>query len=176
MKRRYLSLLFLPILACGLISFDLDQEIAENTVKGIDLLNPALDANTFFPPMALSLNLDQEIAARETGPASAAYLKAITLEITDTAKSNPSDDDSFDFFQELQIFIEAKDASLPKKKLAFIKDFSAKSTVLNLGIDESIDLLPYINAGAKISCAAGGLFPPKDDVSYKGKITVTIKI
>ena len=176
MKRRYLSLLFLPILACGLISFDLDQEIAENTVKGIDLLNPALDANTFFPPIALNLNLDQEIAARETGPASAAYLKSVTLEITDKAKSNPADEDSFDFFQELQIFIEAKNGSLPKKKVAWVKDFSAKSTVLNLTVDETVDLLPYINAGSKISCAAGGLFPPQDDVSYKGKLTVTVKI
>ncbi len=177
MKRQLFALVLLPILACGIISFDLEQPIKEVTVKGVDLTNPSMDANTLFPPMSMNLDLDKEIAARDTGPAKSAHLKELTLEITNTAKNGASDEDSFDFFKELHIVINGKNGSnLPPKKIAWIKDFSPKSTTLNLTVDDSIDLLPYINEGGKISCEAGGLFPPQDNVSYKGNITITIKV
>lgn len=175
-------LLLLPLIlcfsSCGLLTLELSQDIDEVTVKGFDITNPKFDSDSIFPPVAINIDLDAQIAAQETGPASAAYLKNFKLYITNTAKSGPTDEDYFnDFLSAINIYLEGYDKSaLPRKKIAWVTSMSPKSSALEFTVDSNVDILPYIQKGARVVSDVGGLKLPADDVSYAGSFTVTIKI
>jgi hypothetical protein len=66
-------------------------------------------------------------------------------------------------------------SSLPKVEIANLKPVPKGQTTIDLTIVPGIDLLPYINAGAKISATASG-HQPTQDTSYDGTVVVTIHI
>ena len=64
-------------LGCGLASFDVSQNIPEQTVPGSPL-GALLPASLFAIPM--NIDIQSETAARGTGPASSATLKSVSLD------------------------------------------------------------------------------------------------
>lgn len=174
MKTRITSLFLLSLLtlcSCGLISFDVGQSIAEQRVPGNSLggLLPS------FLPTSIPLMIDikSETEKRNTGPASAAYLKSLTLRAT--PRDNPSG--SFDFLKEVRIFIAQRGGggSLPKIEIARLVPVPTGQTTLKFEIIPDVNLLPYINAGAEITSTASGSAPTRD-FTFDGAIEVTIKI
>ena len=64
-------------LQCGMLNFDLEHDIPEQRVQAIDLFDPQNDSQAFFfAPMALNLNIEQEMQARDAGPADKVILKS----------------------------------------------------------------------------------------------------
>jgi len=155
--------------ACGGISFDVSQDLPEQTVKGSPLggILPS-----FFPsPIPLSIDLQAQTQKMGTGPAQHAYLKTLTLSATPHA--TPSG--NFDFLAEVHIFISSpNNSSLPKVEIATLNPVPKGQTTISL-TPQNVDLLPYINAGAQIDSQASGT-QPKQDFTFDGVIVVTVKV
>ena len=151
---------------CGLIAFDVSQDIPAQTVPGSPvgaLLPPSLFA------LPLNIDLQSETAAQGTGPARSVSLKALSLTITSPAGA------TFDFVSSISISIGGSDGSgLPEREIARLEPVPAKGTI-NLQPVPGVDLLPYIKAGAKITATASG-HAPSSDVTFDGSVVVTIHV
>lgn len=155
---------------CGALSFDVDQNLPEQTVPGSPLggLLPSFIPN----PIPLQIDLQAAEKAHGTGPASHAYLSALTLAAT--PHSNPSG--NFDFLDEVHIFVSAQNGgSLPRVEIATLKPVPKGQTQVTFTIVPNVDLLPYINAGAQIDSTASGR-QPSMDFTFDGHLVVTVKI
>jgi len=165
-----LALLAVVLTGCGLVSFDVDQALPEQTVRG-SALGGILPS--FLPnPIALDINLKSETQKRGTGPATRATLKSLTL--TATPHANPSG--NFDFLDEAHILISApSNPSLPKVEIATLQPAPRGKTEVRFDVVPGIDLLPYINAGSQIESQAKGTQPAKD-VTFDGHVVVNVQI
>jgi hypothetical protein len=156
----------LPALAlavgCGLVSFDIEERIPEQTVQG-GLLS-VLPAGLFDLP--LNIDIAAQTKARGTGPASSAHLSQVTLAITDPP------DETFEFLDSITVTISG--AGLPEVEVARLPDVPAQARI-SLQVLPSIDLLPYIKAGAKMKATAAGHMPRRT-LRFDGKVVVTVKI
>jgi hypothetical protein len=87
---------------CGGLHFDVEQPLPEQRIAG----NPLGGVLPSFLPNPLTVTIDvkAETEKRGTGPASAAFLKVLTLSATPA--SAPSG--NFDFLDEIHIFIEGQ--------------------------------------------------------------------
>lgn len=160
--------------ACGAIRFDIGQAVPEQRVMG-----SALGAllGVFLPsPFALTVNLEQETRARGTGPAQSAGLKALSFRLTNVPNP-PRSSDNFDFVDRIEIFVESakSGSSLSKQKIADLLTVPRGVTTLSLQCYPMVDLVPYINEGARISSMASGKTPPQD-VTFDGQITIEIRV
>ncbi len=89
----------------------------------------------------------------------------------------PRSSDNFDFVDRIEIFIEsAKSGStLSKQKIADLLTVPRGVQTLNLQCYPSVDLVPYINEGSRISSTAAGKVPSQD-VTFDGLITVEVRV
>lgn len=161
-------------LGCGAIRFDLTQGIPEQRVMG-SALGALLGA--FLPsPFALTINLEQETKARGTGPAQSAGLKSLSFRLTNVPNP-PRSSDNFDFVDRIEIFVESTKSgtSLNKQKVADLLTVPRGASTLNLQCYPTVDLVPYINEGARISSTASGKTPAQD-VTFDGQIAIEVRV
>src|SRR5438132_3665295 len=164
------ALLLLLVAGCGLIPFDVDQDIPEQRIAG----NPlgGILPSFLSAPVPLMIDLKAETQKRDTVPAKSANLKA--LRFAATPHASPSG--NFDFLDEIHIYIDSQNqASLGKKEIARLSPVPKGQTTIELQVIDGVDLLPYINAGAEISAAASGRQPTMD-FTYDGHVTITVHI
>jgi hypothetical protein len=157
------SLLFVGI-GCGLLKFDLDQDIPAQTIQGSPL-GSLLPASLFAIP--LTIDVDGSAKARGAGVATSAYLKALGFTVTMPAGDN------FDFLDSVSIKLSAPGQT--EKVIATLSPVPKGSTTIQLSPAPNVDLLPYLKAGPTMTASAGGHLPPHD-VTFDGKLTITIKI
>ena len=165
---------------CGSISFDVGQDLPEQKVQGATV-NPLQGLLPFFPQSGVPITVDlkAETAKRNTGPASHAYLKDLSLAAT--PHNAPSG--TFDFLDEVHVFVESQNnGALPRVEIASVKPVPKGQATLQFQIVDGVDLLPYFklqdmdpNKKAAITSTATGTQPMKD-ISFDGHIDITIKI
>jgi hypothetical protein len=151
------------VAACGLIHFDVSQDIPAQTVPGSPL-GGLLPAALFQFP--LSIDLAQQTAAQKTGPAKSVTLKSITLQVTMPAGQD------FSFLDSLSISIGG--SGLPDLEIAHLSPVPAQPQI-SLTVVPGVDLLPYIKAGATLKASASG-HAPAHDVTFDGKVVVTVHV
>lgn len=154
---------------CGLIAFDVDQDLPQQTVAG-SALGGLLPGTLLATP--LQVDFKSETEKRNTGPATSANLKLLRFQLTphDAPMGN------FDFLDEVHVFIDApSNASLPKREIASLAPVPKGQTTIVLDVAPGVDLLPYGNAGAEITASATG-HQPQMDVTFDGHVTITIHI
>ena len=160
------ALLALLVSGCGIIPFDVDQDIPEQRIAGnpVGGLLPAF----LSAPVPLTIDLKAETQKRDTGPAKSANLKELRFHATSSG--------NFDFLTEIHIYIDSQNqASLGKKEIARLSPVPKGQTTIELQVIDGVDLLPYINAGAEISATASGQQPTMD-FTYDGHVTITVHI
>jgi hypothetical protein len=152
---------------CGLVGFDVSQDIPAQTIPGSPL-GALLPASLFAIPM--NIDIQSETAGHGTGPASSVTLKSITLRITSPSGA------TFDFVSSISISISSSgNASLPQKEIARLQPVPGTATISLPPSSPSVDLLPYINAGATITATASGHMP-SSDTTFDGTVVVTVHV
>jgi hypothetical protein len=173
--RTALALLAFPWLpACASVGdFDVERSIAEQHVQGSPIAG--LLGDLFAVPIAMDVNIASETAARDAGPAQAAHLKALVLEITDNDESS-GDSDDFGFLDSVDVFIEStrSGTSLPRTRIAQAADIEA-SARLEFEVIRSVNVLPYSEEGSRFTSEVEGSVPP-DDVSFAGRFTLRVEL
>jgi hypothetical protein len=148
---------------CGLLSFDVSQDIPQQTVPGSPL-GALLPVSLFAIPM--NVDIRSETAGHGTGPANSVTLSSVTLTVTSPAGA------TFDFVDSIIINVSAP--GLPDVEIARLQPVPGTSTI-SIPPDAGIDLLPYINAGATITASASGHMPASD-TTFVGKVVVTVHV
>jgi hypothetical protein len=153
--------------------FDVERTIAEQRVAGNPLAG-LLDT-LFAVPIAMDVDIASETAARDAGPAQAAHLKGLALDVTATAEG-PSDEDDFGFLDSVEVFIESTrpDTTLPRTRIAQALDI-APSRRLTFDVVSSVDVLPYSEEGSRFVSEVEGTVPP-DDVTFAGRFTLRVEL
>jgi len=151
---------------CGLVSFDVSEDIPAQTVMGspIGALIPA----TLFA-LPLNVDLGAETAARGTGPAKSANLSSLTLTISEPA------DGTFDFLSSITITVASSaGGALPEKEIAKLTPVPGTNKI-SIPPTPAVDLLPYIKAGAAIKATAVGHLPAQN-TTIVGKVVITVHV
>jgi hypothetical protein len=165
MKR---ALLFVPLFfSCGLIKFDVEQDLQPQTVQGNILAGPL--GAFVAQPFPINIDVASEVQKRGTGPATKAQLKSLTFAIVPHNMPNGN----FDFITEAHLFVEAP--GLTKTELAKLAPVPRGQTNLSFDVVPNINLLPFINAGCTISATASGT-QPTHDITFDGHIVVEVDI
>lgn len=167
------SFLALSITGCfggtGILSFPIERSIDEQLVQGSPL------AAIF--PFAIPMNVDlaSETSARGTGPANHVYLRSLVLDVTSTAEPD-GDTDDFDFLTSVDIFIESTKAgsTLPRVRIAHISNVPRDAKHISF-VSDRVDLIDYVNEGARLTSEADGSVPP-DDVTFDGEIALSVEV
>jgi hypothetical protein len=158
--------LWLVLPGCGLVSFDVSQDIPAQTVPGSPL-GALLPASLFSIPM--NIDIQSETAGHGTGPAHSVTLSSVSLTVTSPAGA------TFDFVSAISIKISSSgNPNLPEVEIGRL-DPVPGTTSISIPPTGSVDLLPYINAGATITSTAAGHMPPSD-VTFVGKVVVTVHV
>jgi len=150
---------------CGLLSFDVDQDIPAQTVPGSPL-GALLPVSLFAIPM--NVDISAETAAHGTGPASSVTLSSISLTVMSPSGA------TFDFVDSIAIRISAADGSLPEIEIARLQPVPGAASI-SVPPEGGVDLLPYIKAGATITASASGHMPASD-TTFAGKVVVTVHV
>ncbi len=175
-----LALITLPLGGCvdgDLGSFTFTQESEEVVIQGrAGGLLQMLPINNLFPPMDLPINLEAQLEAQDAGPAKAVYLRALHLQITDTAQPE-GDTDDFNFVREVRVFVEPtrSGSSLTRRQLAHVVDPGSALTRLDFVVDQNVDLKPYIEQGVRLTTEGRGDSPP-DEVSLIAVTTLRVNL
>jgi hypothetical protein len=149
---------------CGLIKFDVDQNIPEQTIPGSPL-GAVLPAMLFSVP--LQVDIDSGLKAHGAGAASGAYVKTVTLTIT----APPGE--TFSFLDSISLSIAAPGQQ--EVEIAALSSVPAAPTI-TLAPTGRVNLLPYIKGGsATITTRATGRVPTQD-LKFNGKVTITVEI
>jgi hypothetical protein len=160
---RTLPLLALSLSSCGLVSFDIEEPIPEQVVQGSPV-GALLPLSLFQIP--LRIDVAAQTAAKGTGPASGAHLKAITLSIRNPAGA------TFEFLDTLTIKVAAE--GVAEQEVARLQDVPATPSI-SLDVVREVDLLPYIQKGATLTASATGRTPTQT-IRFDGLVVVEIKI
>jgi len=151
---------------CGLVSFDVSEDIPEQTVPGSPL-GALLPASLFAIPM--NIDIQSETAGRGTGPAQSATLRSISLTVTSPAGA------TFDFITSISVRVSSSgNTSLPEVEIARLEPVPGTATIV-IPPTGSVDLLPYVEAGATITATASGHMPASD-ITYVGTVVITIHV
>ena len=148
---------------CGLVSFDVDQDIPAQTVPGSPL-GALLPVSLFAIPM--NVDIKSETQGHGTGPASSVTLSSISLTVTSPTGA------TFEFVDSIIINVSA--ANLPDVEIARLEPVPG-TTAISIPPKSGVDLLPYINAGATITASASGHMPASD-TTFVGKVVVTVHV
>lgn len=164
MRTIFVVLIGLALAGCGIVQFDVSQALPEQTVSG----NPLGGVLPSFLPNPLTLNVDikAETQKRNTGPATAVYLKTLTFSATKNSGT-------FDFLDQVHVFIEAPGIS--KVEIAAISPVGKGLTTVSFTVVPSINLLPYVNAGATLSATATGR-QPTQDFTFDGLVVLDVRV
>jgi hypothetical protein len=149
---------------CGLVSFDVSQDIPAQTITGSPL-GALLPASLFAIPM--NVDLSSATASHGTGPASSVTLSSLTLTVTAPAGG------TFDFVDSISIDLSA--SGLPDTEIAKLAPVPRGKNSISIPPTPGVDLLPYINAGATIKASASGHLPAQD-TTFVGKVVVTVHV
>ncbi len=147
---------------CGLIGFDIEQKIPEQEVPG-SLLGGVLPLSFAFP---LSIDIESQTQARDTGPARSAELRSLELAVTGP------DGATFEFVDSIEIRVSAE--GLESKVVARLTDVPAQARI-SLTVVPDVDLLPYIRKGATLSASATGT-APRQTTRFDGKVVIHIRV
>jgi hypothetical protein len=169
-SRRSLAVLVtLALLGCGLVSFDVDQDIPAQTIPGSPLA-AVLPAGASLFQLPLNIDINAATQGHGTGPARSANLKSLTLTVT---APSAAPGNNFDFLDSIQIIISASGQS--DQEIAQLSPVSKGQTTISITPDPGVDLLPYINAGATIKVTASG-HEPAQDTTVVGHVVVTVHV
>jgi hypothetical protein len=171
-----------PVLAVGLFiltgcasigDFDVERTIAEQRVQGNPLAGLLKDL--FAVPIPMGVDIRSEAAARDSGPAKAAHLRELVLQITPTSKT-VGDEDDFGFLDSVDVFIEStkEGTTLPRTRIAQAADIQPTER-LDFDVVSSVDVLPYSDEGSRFTSDVHGSVPP-DDVSFDGSFTLRVEL
>lgn len=180
MLRLGLSLLVLSASALGLggcgghPEFDLSQNILEQRVIG-NAGGGSL--TTFFPnPIVFGLNVNQEAKARNAqGPTQSVTLNSMQFQIT--ATGTPAGGfSSFEFVNSVTVYIESTrpNSSLAKNPVAVLNSPAGRILSFGLSTLPSVNLLPYIEEGARFTSTATGTVP-SHDITFTGVFSVHVR-
>jgi len=151
---------------CGLLSFDVSQDIPAQMVPGSPL-GALLPASLFAIPM--NVDIQSETAAHGTGPAHSVTLSSVSLTVMSPSGA------TFDFVNSISIKISASgNPNLPEVEIGRLDPVPGRTTI-SIPPNGGVDLLPYINAGATITSTASGHMPTSD-VTFVGKVVVTVHV
>jgi len=160
------AVLSVGLLGCGLVSFDVSQDIPEQTVPGSPL-GALLPASLFAIPM--NVDIQSETAARGTGPASSVTLKSVTLTITSPSGA------TFEFVDSIAIRVSSSvDTSLPEVEIGRLEPVPGTATIV-IPPTGSVNLLPYVEAGATITATASGHMPASN-TTYVGTVVLVVHV
>jgi hypothetical protein len=151
------------VAGCGLVSFDVDQDIPQQMVPGSPL-GSLLPAALFAIPM--NVDIKSETGSHGTGPANSVTLSSISLTVTSPAGA------TFDFVD--SIIIDISGPGLSEVEIARLQPVPG-TTSIAIPPSGGVDLLPYINAGATITAKASGHMPASD-TTFVGKVVVTVHV
>jgi hypothetical protein len=149
---------------CGVLGFDVEERIPPQEVKGSPL-GGLLPLGLFQVP--LQVDLEARTKAQGTGPAQAAHLKALHLQIGAPPGA------TFDFIDTLVITVGAE--GLPVQEVARLPGGGGRGARLDLEVVDSVDLLPYLKKGATLRASATGRMPSRD-VTFDGAVVVRVKV
>lgn len=154
--------------------FDLSQNIIEQRVIG-NAGGGALTA--FFPnPVVFGLNVEKEAKARNAqGPTQSVTLSSMQFQIT--ATGTPAGGfSSFEFVNSITVYVESSrpNSSLARNPVAVLN--SPVGRILSFGLSTlpTVNLLPYIEEGARFTSTATGTVP-SHDVTFTGVFTVHVR-
>lgn len=153
----------------GVLSFPIDKPIDEQLVEGSPLA-------AFFPfAIPMNVDLSAETAARGTGPANHVYLTSLSLDITTTAEPD-GDSDDFDFLTSVAIYVESTKAgtTLPRVRIAHIDAVPRDTRHLSF-VRDGVDIIDYVNEGARLTSEAQGTVPT-DDVTFDGEVSLSVEV
>src|SRR5262245_25156349 len=107
----------LLVTGCGALSFDVSQDLPEQHVMGS--ANPLSGLlPDFLVAVPITIDLKAETAKRNTGPATSASLKELTL----AATPHEAPSGNFDFLSEVHVFVApSQGGSLPRIEIATLK-------------------------------------------------------
>jgi len=148
---------------CGLVSFDVSQDVPAQTVPGSPL-GAVLPAALFSIP--LNIDVQAATAGHGTGPAHSVTLSSITFTIRSPSGA------TFAFVDSISISISGN--GLAEKEVAQLQPVPGTSTI-SIPPTPGVDLLPYINAGATITARVSGHMPASD-TTFDGKVVVTVHV
>jgi hypothetical protein len=161
-----LALSVLPAAGCGVIGFDVSQDIPDTVIMGDPTAGVVVGAND----TPLTLDIQAETQQRHSGPASSAHLKdlSFTIKLPDGAV--------FDFVDAVSILLIPKNpmSRLKTVKIAELLTVPHERTI-HITPVPNVDILPYSNEGATIQATAVGHFPAVD-TTYSGHVVVEVRI
>ena len=148
---------------CGLVSFDVSQDIPQQTVPGSPL-GALLPVSLFAIP--LNIDIRSETAGHGTGPASSVTLSSVSLTVTSPSGA------TFDFVD--SIVIDISGPGLAEVEIGRLQPVPGTASI-SIPPTGGVDLLPYINAGATITAKASGHMPAAD-TTFVGTVVVTVHV
>ncbi len=149
--------------ACaGVGSFSFSEESEPITIEASPLSGTGLDKLDGLR-IPLEVDLEQELEEQDASGARAVYLRELYFETTEDTEQ-----DNFDFIDEITITISSRDSDseLPTQALAWQDDIPAGESRLHLEVDDDLDLKPYAEEGLRLRTEASGS-SPKEDVVFK---------
>jgi len=148
---------------CGLLSFDVSQDIPAQTVPGSPL-GALLPVSLFAIPM--NVDIRSETAGHGTGPANSVTLSSISLTVMSPSGA------TFDFVDSIVINISGP--GLSEVEIGRLQPVPGTASI-SIPPTGGVDLLPYINAGATITAKASGHMPASD-TTFVGTVVVTVHV
>lgn len=159
------------LIGCEIVGFNIDEAIDEQVVEG-NLIGSLVG---FALPIPFEVDLEEEVASRNTGPVQHVYMRRLYIEITETAMPS-GDEDDFDFVDWIEVYVESTDPSttLPTVLIGSAVDIPSGATRIDFDIEE-VDLKQYIEEGVRVVTTASGSAPP-DDVSFDGGMRLHVEV
>lgn len=178
MKKLFVLFVVFFVAGCSDVgSFTVEQSTGEVIVEGNDSpLNDVLPDNV-LPPLALDFDLQSELEERDADGANAVYLNALTLETTETAVADADDEDTFDFLDTIEFYVESRQegSDLERVLVGSVDPVPTGRKMLDVDVDDTIDLKPYAQEGMRITTSGSGSIPP-DDVSIEGNVVIEVEV
>jgi hypothetical protein len=162
---RFALLAACALSGCGAITFDVSQDIPEQTIDGSPLAG-VLPAFLDGPQM---IDLSEQVQKHDTSVASSADLEQFRFDSTSNA--------TFDFVDSISISIAPADttSTLPTIEIAHLNPVPKGQTTIELTPDPGVNLLPYIKIDSDITANATGT-TPSQSFSFTGHIVITVHI
>jgi hypothetical protein len=158
---------------CGL-GFNIDRDLPEQTVPGSPL--GGLLGGLFELPIAIEVNLEEETAARNTGPAKRVTLTSLKLHVTETAETEPGSDD-LSFIDSVDVYISSSlpESNLEPQLIATLGKVQRGEREVAFDTFTEVNLKAYVEEGARLNTTAQGTAPP-DEVTFAGAIRLRVEV
>ena len=166
------TLFWMPWMATGctdILAFDITTNIDEITIPG----NLQLHQN--HVPLSTGELPNTSFQIKLEGVQGQLNLLEMHFFVTDGGVSDPSDTDSLDFLNHLQVnIVPSNGSTLPQAVLGtWTGPAPAGATSIELTITESTNLSDYIAEGARFELELGGIVPA-DEISVAGEMTFLV--